>query len=58
MVIWPQNQLRADFLLCNIDMAYIATHPLTDSGETRDQSEPGSFLNDSEGREKRPWERG
>ena len=29
MVIWPQNQLRADSLLCNVNKAYIATHPLT-----------------------------
>ena len=29
MVIWPQNQLRADSLLRNVDKAYIATHPLT-----------------------------
>ena len=29
MVIWPQNQMRADSLLRNVDKAYIATHPLT-----------------------------
>ena len=29
MVIWPKNQLRVDSLFCNVDKAYIATHPLT-----------------------------
>ena len=29
MIIWPQNQLLADFLRRDVDKAYIATPPLT-----------------------------
>ena len=59
-----KNQFPADSLLRNVDKAYITTHPLQHTfGEparfwqTRDQREPGSFLNDNGGREERPWER-
>ena len=64
MVIWPQNQLRADSLLRNVDKAYIATRPLTHIwwiSQILGDTWPAStrvFLNDNGGREERPWERG
>ena len=60
MVIWPQTQLRADSLLCNVDKAYIATHSLTHIWRTLQilaDTWP-DWTNDNGGKEERPWELG
>ena len=61
MVIWPQNQLRADSLLRNVDKAYIAnpspnTHlvNLPDSGRQVARVNQGLFSTTMEAEKRDP----
>ena len=65
MVIWPQNQLRTDFLPSHCRQG-LHCHPspnthlvnFPDSGRHVTSVNQGPFHNDNGGREERTWERG